>query len=111
MKRDVRKKEVRLRKNFFPTLIITLLLWTAISGLVYFVEPDTLGAIPTFFILLFLALLLTFSTLFANSRRGIIATIGLTLFLILRYLGVGNILNFLLILGLGIVIEIYFWRT
>lgn len=108
MKKEERKKEIRLRRNFFPTLIVILILWSAVAGVVYFVEPDTFGAGPAFFILLFLSLLFTFSTLFAHTRRGILAASGLALFLILRYLGVGNLLNFLLILGIVVAAELYF---
>lgn len=105
-----RKEQALRRKNFFPTLILTILLWTAVGALVYFVEPDSFGAIPAFFVVVFFALLFTFSTIFANTRRGFLASLGITAFLILRYLGVGNILNFLLIAGLIIVLELYFLR-
>jgi hypothetical protein len=37
--------------------------------------------------------------------------LGLILFLFLRYLGIGNIINFLLILGLAISIEAYFYKN
>ena len=108
MKKEERKKEVRLRRNFFPTLIVILILWSATAGVVYFVEPDTFGAVPLFFTILFLSFLFTFSTLFAHTRRGVLAALGLTFFLILRYLGVGNLLNFLLIFGIIIAAELYF---
>jgi len=111
MKSDNRKKEVRLRRNFFPTLMLILILWSLTAGLVYFVEPDGFFAIPVFFILVFLALVFTLSTIFANSRQGFIAAFGLISFLALCYLGVGNFLNFLLVLGLATVAEIYFGRS
>jgi len=93
-----------------PTLIVTFLLWMATAGLVYFIDPEALLAIPGFFLLLFLSLLFTFSTIFASSKRGFLASFGITLFLILRYFGVGNILNFLLLSGLLVTAEIYFGR-
>jgi uncharacterized membrane protein YbhN (UPF0104 family) len=110
MRKDIRKEQIRKRKNFFPTLLLTILLWVLAGGMIYLVEPDSFGAIPIFFILVFLALLFTASTIFANTRRGLITALGLTIFLFLRYLGVGNIINFLLIAGLGLTIEIYFSR-
>jgi len=79
-------------------------------GLVYFIDPEATFALPGFFLLIFLSLLFTFSTIFASSRRGFLISAGFTLFLILRYFGVGNILNFLLISGLLITAEIYFGR-
>ncbi|MBI2066119.1 hypothetical protein HYT60_01245 [Candidatus Woesebacteria bacterium] len=108
MRREARLKEVKLRKNFLPTLIVAILLWLGVVSIVYFVEPDTFGILPVFFFLIFLALLFTFSLLFAHTRRGALLAVGLTLFLILRYLGIGNILNFLLILGIAITVELYF---
>lgn len=111
MRSKKRKKEAKLRRIFFPNLIVSLVLWAAIGLIVYFVDPSTFAIIPIFFPLLFFALLLTFALIFANSRRGLVAATSLILFLILSYFGIGNILNFLLILGLAITIEIYFLKN
>lgn len=108
--KETRKQKAKLRKNFLPTLILTILLWTSAASLVYFVEPNAFGTIPAFFVVVFFALLFTFSTLFANTRRGFLTALGITIFLILGLLGVGNIINFLLIAGLIIIIEVYFSR-
>ncbi len=99
------------RKNFLPTLIITFLLWAGFFFTVYFVDPNTIGAIPLFFFVLWLAFLFTFSVLFANARRGLVASIGLIIFLYLRFLGVGNLLNFLLIGGVAVSIELYYSKN
>jgi hypothetical protein len=101
------KKEVLKRKNFLPTLIVTIFLWLTLGGIVYFLEPDTFGILPLFFILVFFSLLFTFSIIFSQTRRGFLTALGLTLFLILRYFGIGNVLNFLLIAGILITFEIY----
>lgn len=101
------KKSALKRKNFLPTLLITLLLWILLSGLIYFVDPDTFGVVPLFFVALFVALLFTFSLIFASSRRGLIASASLSLFSILMYLGVGNILNLILIVAIAVSIELY----
>lgn len=108
--KEKRKEQIRKRKNFLPTLIVTLLLWILVAGLIYFVDPETTFALPGFFLLIFLGLLFAFSTVFASSRQGFLISFGFTLFLILRYFGVGNILNFLLLSGLLITVEIYFVR-
>ena len=105
--KENRKIQKLKRKNFLPTLLITILLWTLLGGLVYFVDPDTFGVIPLFFITLFSVLLFTCSLIFASSRRGLITSSSITLFLVLSYLGVGNIINFLLLLAIAICIEIY----
>ena len=110
MRKEIRKKEVKLRKNFFPTLIVTIFLWMGVASVIYFVEPDSFGALPLFFFLLFFSFLFTFSLIFANTRRGVLSAIGFTIFLLLRYFGVGNILNFLLIFGILLSFEIYFSR-
>lgn len=102
-----RRDQILKRRNFLPTLLVAVTLWGLIAGLIYFVEPETFGAIPLFFALVFFALLFTSSLIFGNKRRGLITAISLTLFLILRYFGIGNILNFLLIAGLAVTIEIY----
>jgi hypothetical protein len=107
---NISKRQIIKRKNFLPTLIVTILLWGILGGLIYFITPDTMGALPLFFILSFLALLFTFSLLFADSGRGFIVSLGLIVFLILRYLGIGNIINLLLIAGLVVTAEFYFTR-
>jgi len=111
MKKEARKKQILKRKNFFPTLVITIIFWVLTATLVYFIDPDTFFAVPGFFILVFLALLFTFSTIFSNSRRGLLTALALISFLFLRYFGIGNVLNFLLICGLFLSIEYSFIRN
>lgn len=104
-----RVKEQKLkRKNFFPSLLVTVFLWIVTAGVVYFLDPGTFGAVPFFFVIIFFDFLFTFSLIFAGSRRGMVATIASTLFLILLYLGVGNILNLILIVAIAGSIELYF---
>jgi len=114
MIKENRLKRVKLRKNFFPTLSVIFAFLGLIILIVYFVDPNTFAIIPVFFLLIFFTLLLIASTLFANTRRGFIVSLCLTSFLLLIYLGVGNVLNLLLILGLAVAAEIYFsrdWRS
>lgn len=106
-----RNQQILKRKNFLPTLLVTILLWGMAGALVYFIDPATFAAIPLFFILIFLIILFTFSLLFAASRRGLIAAIAVTLFLFLSYLGVGNVLNLLLIVAIAVCVELYFGAT
>lgn len=104
----IRLESVRKRKNFFPTLIITIILLLSTVGILFFVDPVTHLAVPLLFVLIFSSTLFLFSIILGNSRRGFLIATWLTFFLILRYLGVGNILNFLIITGLMFVIEIYY---
>lgn len=110
MRKEIRKQQVLKRKNFFPTLLVTLLLWLLLGGLIYFVDPDTFGVVLLFFIILFISFLFTFSLIFAGSRRGLTTSISLILFVILMYLGVGNVLNLVLILAIAVCIELYLAR-
>lgn len=106
--KSIRQEKVKRRKNFFPTLFAILTFWSALGFLIYFVDPFGFAIIPTFFLLLFLALLFTLSTLFINSRRGLIAAVAIVFFAILRFFGIGNIINLLLTLALALAVEYYF---
>ena len=105
-----REREVKLRKNFFPTLLVIVVFWLTLGSIIYFVDPESFGAILLFFLILLFALLFTTSTLFANTKRGLIITLAIIFFLILKYLGVGNVVNFLLIFALAIVFEIFYLK-
>lgn len=94
-----------------PTFFIIVILWLSIFSLVYFVSPDTSGAIVLLFVLTFLALLFTFATLFINTRRGLLIALSLTLFIVLRYFGIGSLLNLFLILGIAGSIEFYLMKN
>ena len=106
--KKIRQESVKRRKNYLPTLILTITLLLVTTCFIYFIDPSIRFAVPLFFILLFSSLLFLFSVIMGNSRRGLITSSGISFFLILRYLGVGNILNLLIIIGLCIVTEYYF---
>lgn len=106
-----RRKKIRKRKNFFPTLIIIIISWFIAAAIIYFISPAILGAVPLFFLIFFIALLFTFSTLLINFEKGLVIAFTATLFLLLRYLGVGNIINFLLLVGLGITTTLYLSKS
>ncbi len=106
-KSRMRQNDKKHRKNILLNLILIVFLWMSVGFVVYFVDPFASGAVYLFFVLIFLALLFTFSTFFASTRRGFLIAFGLTLFLTFRYFGVGNILNFLLIVALVITVEMY----
>ena len=95
-------------KNFFATLILTVIFWGLTAFILYFVDPNTFGAIPVFFLSLFMTLLFAASVLLSNTRRGLLTAMGITSFLVLRFLGIGNIINLLLIAGLVIAVDLYF---
>lgn len=98
---------MRKRKNFFPTLLLGVFFWLLFAFLVLFIPPETFGAVPAFFILLFLAILFPTALIFANTRRGFLLASGVIAFLLLRLLGVGNILSVALLLGIILAVEYY----
>lgn len=108
MKKELRKQQILKRKNFLPSLIFTIILWIGLGLVTYFVDPQTFGAIYLFFLLVFFSLLFTFSLILGSTRRGLILSVSLTVFLIFGYFGIGNILNLVLVLALGLTAELYF---
>ena len=111
LKTKERQKEVQLRKNFLPTLIVIFLLWLSLAYIIFFIDPAQTGAVNLLFLLLFFTLLFTLSTLFANTRRGFIVSASTVFFLSLAYFGVANILNFILIIAIVAIIEIYLMKS
>jgi hypothetical protein len=108
--RRLYKTRAARKKNFLPTLIITFLLWSIFAFFVYFIDPEIPLALFFFFLLLFASCVFIFSLIFGNSRRGFIVSLAITVFMILRYFGVGNLLNLILILAAALTFEIYFSR-
>jgi len=104
----------RRRKNFFPTLILIFFFWTTLGLMVFFIEPELVknilipGLYLPFFINLFLALFFTLAVIFVNSRRGFLISLGIITFLILRLVGLGNILNAILIFAVVFTLAYYF---
>lgn len=94
-------------KNFLPTLFVALFLWLAFLFLVVFTAPSSPLLLTTFYLLLFLALFLTFSLVLANSRRGGLLAAGMTVFLLLRQTQMVNYLNLILLMGILISLELY----
>lgn len=102
-----RSKNNPHKKITFPKLLICLILWTIVGCFIYFISPSIPGAVPLFLIALFLSLLFTSTLVLSHTRRGLITSSSITIFLVLRYFGVGNFLNLLLLLGAIITFEIY----
>lgn len=107
MHKEIRKQMILKRKNFLPSLIVTVLLLLTLISIVYFTDPKQSVFILLFFINLFVFLMFLFSLLFTSSRRGFVISICITIFAVFRLFGIGNILNAILIVGLGIIAEIY----
>lgn len=107
-KKELRKKTVVRRKNFLGLFVLTGFLWFSIFIIVYFVDPQYPWAIPLMLLTLLSALFVTCTAIFENKRRGALISIAIVLFLLLRIIGIGNVLNFILIMAIAITIEIYY---
>ena len=102
-----RKKETALRKNTKLIIFLTLFFWVVLACVIFFVDPYSPGAKLSFFIFLFSAAFITFSTLFVHTRRGLLAGIFVVVFMLLRLWGVGTLFNASLLLALLFIIELY----
>lgn len=107
MKKEIRQEMILRRKNFLPSLIVISILFTVLIGIVYFTDPANQIFIFLFFLCLFLFLFFLLSLILANTRRGFISSVCITIFIIFRFFGVGNAINAILIVSLGIIAEIY----
>lgn len=105
-----RKQEIRGRKNFLPSLVITILLWGMVVAIVILTNPAGLLSVIIFFLFLLFALIFTLSIILGNTRRGILYSLSIILFLIMRLFGIGNALNFLFLFGISISLDLYFAR-
>ena len=101
------------RKNYLPTVILILVLWGLLGTMIYFIEPELVkdvlvpGLYLPFFLLFFPASFFTLAMVLANTRRGLLVALGLSIYLILRIFELGNLLNLLLILGIVVAIDRY----
>ena len=101
------------RKNYFPTLVLILLLWSLLGLMLVYVEPELVkdvlvpGLYLPFFLLFFPASFFSLALLLANTRRGLIASLGLSVYLVFRIYQLGNLLSLLLIVGIVIAVTRY----
>lgn len=89
MPQETKAQPNKYRKNFLPTAIISLILWSLLALLIYFFSPQDQFALPVFFLLLFFSLFFSLALLITHTRRGLLLATGITLFLLLRYFGQG----------------------
>lgn len=96
------------RKKLYLTLILAILFWLGWLALVFLYPPLNNFLIFSFFVLLFLALFLTASLIFKNSRRGLFLTLFIISFLLLRLFKLANLLNIIFLAGIFLSLELYF---
>ncbi|MEK7526073.1 MAG: hypothetical protein AAB546_01180 [Patescibacteria group bacterium] len=90
-----------------PAIFIALLGWVFAVILVLFIDPQMQIAVPVFFVIVFINIFTTCLVLLKNKKRSFLYSLALILFLFLRYFGMGSLLNFILIIGIVISIEIF----
>jgi hypothetical protein len=96
------------RKNFLPTLLLSILFWFSWGFVLFKVPPESFLSILAFFGLLFGALFLTNALVLANSRRGLITALFFVLVLVFRYYQIGNLLNLIILLAIFVALELLF---
>ncbi len=72
------------RRNFLPTVIISILLWASLGIIVFFLNPDKYPNIILFFFTFTLALTLTLALLVGNTKKGFLLALVISLFLLSR---------------------------
>ncbi len=105
------------RKNFFITTLFIIFFWITLGLMIFFIDPEMIkdflipNAYLLFFINLFFALFFTLAVIFANSRKGLIFTLAILLFLILKINSLDNFLNIFLIIAASLSLVYYFTKT
>jgi len=98
------------KKRLFLGVGLDLFLWAGVTYLLIFMSPGNLYLIGGFLAGLFGALLVGMLLIFRNWRRAITLATYVVVILILRYNGVGNVLNIALLTGAVVFGEIYFLK-
>lgn len=100
-------RKIKYRRNFLPTFLLTLLGWLLLIYLVVGYRPEGQLVIFVFYSLVFISSFLTFSLLLGHTRRGFLLATLITLLLFLKQIGQAHLLNFILLTGLLLSIELY----
>ena len=104
-------KEVNHTKNLVINIILIILLFLSLLFIIFFIDPSTFIIAPVFFTLFSLMFFLITKLFSKSKRRSLIISLSLTVFLTLRFLGIGSLINFILISGIAITTESYYWYT
>lgn len=102
------------RRSFLPALVMALVCWVLFGWLVVFVDPASVrdlilpGSYLPFFFLVFFAVFLSAALLFGHRRRGFLLAVGVSVFLWLRLVGLGEVLNAILLGAFLLVLELWF---
>lgn len=117
-KRNRPRKEKKLRKrviqkHYERLVIATLLSWGLVGLMIFKVDPENIkNLVVSNSYLLFMLLLLAgffflLSIILMSSKRALWWSILMVVFVYLRVMGVGSLINGLLLLAMGITFDIY----
>lgn len=104
----------RGRARYLPLIGLIVVFWVLLIGMVVFVDPLVIkdfpfrGAFLGFLVVVFFAVLFLLTLILKSLRRGFIYGLGVVIILGLRLIHLGNIINVGLIIGLLVVIDVYF---
>lgn len=99
------------RKNYLPTVLLMIVLWSILGLMMFGVDPELVkdilipGLFLPFWLVFFPASLITLALVFSNTKRGLITALGITIILILKIYDLGNILNVILVAGIILAID------
>lgn len=104
----------REKKNLLPLIVLTVIFWGMLGAMIVLVDPLVIRDFPIvsayfgFFLTLFLAVFFMVTLIMNNTRRGLLVSVGVTVFFVLRLIRLGNVVNAVLLFSLLGVIDFYF---
>lgn len=105
----------REKKNYLAGLVVTLMWWGVLAAMIFGVEPEKVAnfLIPNsyigFFGIVFMTVFFTMSLVLGSSRRGLLVAVAVVVWGYLRLWRISNWLNTVLLAGLLVTVEVYFW--
>ena len=102
------------RKNYWPSLVVTLVWWGLVMLIVLMIDPQVVADFPlpgtygVFIFFLFLAIWFTMSLVLVNTRRGLLIAIGVVILAYLKLWKVLSLFNFAILVGMVVAFEYYF---
>lgn len=105
--------KTRQKKRHGLLLLFLVLNWLLVGWVVWKVDPENIknfiipGIYLPMLVLAFGAVFFLLSILFLSAKRALVWSLGVTIFLLLRFLGYGSIFNGVLIIGMILSFEVY----
>jgi len=110
-KKGSRKRVIQ--KHYGRLILATFLSWVLIGLMIFKVDPENIKnlIIPNSYLLFLLLLLAGFffllSIILMSSKRSLWWSVLIVIFIYLRVVGMGSLLNGLLLLSIGLMFDVY----